>query len=231
MNGIKCGNCGKRHDTVLEVRLCHGAAGEADDAAQVLDEMEGNERTINPPSDKQIAYVHALIAEHEWPDKLTEEDLRAMERRQISRLIERLKGSPYKVNNTGKATVRSYGTEMPDVPAGRYALLKTHPGPEAELDAEIGAYDFFEVQKPSEGKWKGRTFLKQLYGSPRDYRKVSVQRPAAQKFMERISQDPAKASLTYGRVSGVCGRCHSPLTNENSLKAGIGPVCASKAGW
>lgn len=32
----------------------------------------------------------------------------------------------------------------------------------------------------------------------------------------------------FGRIYGVCCRCGATLTNEESIEAGIGPICASK---
>lgn len=32
----------------------------------------------------------------------------------------------------------------------------------------------------------------------------------------------------FGRIYGVCCRCGAMLTDENSIEAGIGPICASK---
>jgi hypothetical protein len=37
-------------------------------------------------------------------------------------------------------------------------------------------------------------------------------------------------AVEYGRLYGVCVRCGSPLTDEVSIAAGIGPVCAGR-GW
>lgn len=44
----------------------------------------------------------------------------------------------------------------------------------------------------------------------------------------RMSLDDAKA---FGALYGVCCRCGRTLTDESSIAAGIGPVCAEKGGW
>ena len=41
----------------------------------------------------------------------------------------------------------------------------------------------------------------------------------------RMSLDQAKA---FGAMYGVCCRCGTPLTDEESIAAGIGPICAGK---
>jgi hypothetical protein len=41
----------------------------------------------------------------------------------------------------------------------------------------------------------------------------------------RMTLDQAQK---YGRLYGVCCRCGTTLTDESSIEAGIGPVCATK---
>lgn len=41
----------------------------------------------------------------------------------------------------------------------------------------------------------------------------------------RMTLEQAKE---YGSLYGVCCRCAAPLTDEKSIAAGIGPVCATK---
>lgn len=213
-----CGTCGKKHDTILEYRECAGALVEAELAAKVMDEMAGGPSTIKPPSDrrKQIAYAMDLLKTRDWPDKYTEADLKGMERRQVSQLI----------NELQKAVIKP---ELVEIPAGRYAILSTHPNPEDYGDA--GAFDFYQIDRPTVGRWAGRVFVRQLFGAPGDYRKENVVGQRARKVLDRIASDPKKASLAYGKESGVCGVCSSPLTNKESLDLGIGPVCRGKMGW
>jgi hypothetical protein len=42
---------------------------------------------------------------------------------------------------------------------------------------------------------------------------------------DKMSLDEAKA---FGRIYGVCCRCAAPLTDETSIAAGIGPICANR---
>lgn len=43
--------------------------------------------------------------------------------------------------------------------------------------------------------------------------------------------DPLKAALAYGQKWSVCAVCGRELTNDVSIKRGIGPICATKYGW
>lgn len=42
---------------------------------------------------------------------------------------------------------------------------------------------------------------------------------------DRMTLDEAKE---FGKVTGICCVCGAKLTNEESIEAGIGPICASK---
>lgn len=43
--------------------------------------------------------------------------------------------------------------------------------------------------------------------------------------------DPKAAAIAYGIETGVCCICNATLTNQASIEAGIGPICAEKFGW
>jgi hypothetical protein len=43
--------------------------------------------------------------------------------------------------------------------------------------------------------------------------------------------DPAAAATAYGQRNGVCSCCGRELTNAESRKRGIGPICAEKYGF
>lgn len=43
--------------------------------------------------------------------------------------------------------------------------------------------------------------------------------------------DPKTAAIAYGRETGNCCICGKLLTNEESVKYGIGPICAGRVGF
>jgi hypothetical protein len=45
------------------------------------------------------------------------------------------------------------------------------------------------------------------------------------------ANDPLSAAIRYGKVSGSCSCCGRELTDPQSIKRGIGPICATKFGW
>lgn len=99
------------------------------------------------------------------------------------------------------------------VPAGRYAL-----------EGSDGITGFYLVEKPTDGKWIGHTFLKRQSGE--DLIPVKGAERAA--VLRTIAQAPKEASILFGRKRGVCGVCNRTLTDPESVAAGIGPICVGK---
>jgi uncharacterized protein DUF6011 len=110
------------------------------------------------------------------------------------------------------ALPRGAATAAPEVPAGRYAV------------EHEGTLKFYRVDRPTEGRWAGYTFVK-VQASDDLY---PVRGRAAASVLTAIAADPREAMLRYGREIGSCGHCGRTLTDDASRAAGIGPVCATK---
>lgn len=218
----KCGSCGGTHETINEYRLCSGAPVQEDvKAAAVMDNLTGVKATVNTPGPRQVRYALDLLADRVWPDEITEKDLKGMERRQVSNLIDSLQKAPRKARDR-KIGAKGVKEEFKDIPDGRYALgLKNRPEDEAV------EWRFFQVRHGH-----SRIFLDLLFGAPGAYRHQQLYGVAANKILEEIRRiTPRQASIDFGLQSKTCGVCSSPLTNPDSLEYGIGPVCRNKRGW
>lgn len=86
--------------------------------------------------------------------------------------------------------------------------------------------DFYRVDRPTEGKWSGWTFLKMVVGGKPDVRVKS--HDIIYSVLEAIQKDPAKAAQRYGVELGQCSRCNRHLTDEVSRSLGMGPDCREK---
>lgn len=164
---------------------------------------------IHLATDKQINFI-AKLREERGMDPVEHRDL---SKREASAEIDRLMKLP-------RVASRATPSEpVADVPAGRYAL-----------DTRDGGVAFYQVDRPAEGRWAGYTFVRMLIGAPGDWRQERV--GDWRGVLSRIAEaGPREAAIRFGLESGYCGRCGSPLSNEESLRFGIGPVCRNKAGW
>lgn len=180
-------------------------------------------------TERQIGFLASLRAERDidpegqaWLDaRLPGRDGEApaivITKAEASIAIERLLARPKRQAATGA------GGSLPDVPEGRYAL----PGEGDQPDIT-----FWRVDRPTEGKWAGRVFVKPVYGAPGSLRTGNnVYGATRQAVLAAIARDPAEASRRFGLELGTCGVCGSPLTNEESRALGIGPICRAKTGW
>lgn len=101
-----------------------------------------------------------------------------------------------------------------DVPEGRYAVRG--------IDGERGDILFVKVDRPTDGRWAGYTFVKQIVGGHPEY-PIKGARAAA--VLARIAEAGVKESaMLYGQEIKRCARCHIKLTSEYR-KIGIGPEC------
>lgn len=108
---------------------------------------------------------------------------------------------------------------LADVPEGYFAITSG------------GSNDlmFVRVDRPTEGRWAGRTFAKMIVGGRPDERIAPARVPG---ILARIAEAGVEeAARLYGQEIGRCCRCNRHLTDEVSRREGIGPECKSKAGF
>jgi len=121
-----------------------------------------------------------------------------------------------------------------EVPASKYAVMYN------------GELMFFQVDRPSKGKWAGYTFVNRLIGAPGSWRKGKVGRVGAESILDTIRSDsyvdadpdgerpdrlltgPAAGVVRYSRKFKRCGHCESPLSDRESREFGMGPVCEER---
>jgi hypothetical protein len=170
--------------------------------------------TLSP---KQRTFIANLASEREVPAQHTAAVAAAAEgtlaHKDASPLIEALLALPK------TSTTATTGTSLPDVPAGHYAT----PSRTGNNDL-----DFWRVDRPTDGRWAGKTFVKRVIGGHEDQR---VSFGETRQALEAIlAAGLEEASRAYGQAIGRCGRCNRHLTDETSRAYGIGPDCRSK-GW
>lgn len=93
-------------------------------------------------------------------------------------------------------------------------------------DAE-GTVHFYRVQRPTEGKWAGHTFITEQ--ASEGFHSIEP-RPRAYALLTRIAEDPETAGVRYAAEINKCSRCGRTLTDTDSRARGLGPDCR-RAGW
>lgn len=133
----------------------------------------------------------------------------------VSEVRQCAQGSPSKpVSNVVPMKRRD---DSHDVPEGHYGLVSRSTGDTV----------MFRVDKPSEGRWRGYTFVKIWDDDAGDW--VAVRAPEQrQSILSSIAQNVSAASKRYGVLTGVCGVCGHKLTTKVSRTKGIGPVCEKR---
>jgi hypothetical protein len=196
MMGIKCGK-GHIHESVADVRECYGV--EAVGFAQARPAYRPNKY----PGECQKC-GGLLKAEEGRVDK-TDAGW------QTSHLDGKCPAKPEKV------TVDTTTDRYSKIPSGHYAT-KSLTG--------NNDFDFWRVDRPLEGKYKGYIFVKRIVGGKPDQ---NVQRNTKFAALSAILEEGIEpTALRYGQELGRCSRCNRTLTDEVSRQYGKGPECRSK---
>jgi hypothetical protein len=106
---------------------------------------------------------------------------------------------------------------LPDVPAGRYAI---------EVE---GVLKFYHVDKPTDGRWTGYTFVSVRASDTKYPVRGMDQKRAVLNAI--IAAGVQQATERFGRELGICGICGRSLTDDESRARGIGPICAALRGY
>lgn len=170
-------------------------------------------------TEKQMKLIHRLIEE-----------------KQTMQLSEEQQEYLVKVRD-GMVLTRHAATKVID---GLFELPRKPYTPHFNIPLEDGMYKhgdvIYKVQKAVHGS--GRQYAKKLcYFDENGYEAKAAGDGGGWKFIyqqgavntlsaeEKMSLEDAQE---FGRIYGVCCRCGATLTDESSIEAGIGPICASK---
>jgi hypothetical protein len=237
-----CGSCKNKHDTVQEVRNCYTDSNKisepkaTDRQRDFLDTLR-EERHLPPiPPGSSISKSEAsrqisemLNSEYRLERHISESQPVRPEQEEHSNHSNHLCGCGLPLGHIGtysqcslewangeqRAKLRRVSSF--DIPAGRYAV-KSLTG--------NNDLDFFLVQRPETGKWKGYTFVRRIIGGHPD---VSVKGRTAVAALTAIEQAGIEESRTlFGQTIGSCWKCGRHLTDQTSRSLGIGPDCRSQ---
>jgi len=200
---IRCGRGNHYHESVHDVFLCYNG-----DAVNSTPETRPASDRI---TQKQLTFLNKLRTERgltALPDDIN------ISKREASAAID-----DHRNTSVQKSSAPSTATSnIPDVPAGHYAVKSLTGNQDL---------DFFRVDRPTEGHWVGRTYVKRVIGGKPDSKVWGATALAALEAI--VAVGPEKAGILYGQEIGRCCRCNRHLTDQTSRQAGMGPECRSRA--
>jgi hypothetical protein len=186
--------------------------------------------TLFGPSEKQIAFINALIDERELTEdarKKFRADLAVLDKRSASQLITVLVNLPKRTDLVGKmlAGKTSLQEALSKAPKSKYAI------PNDELDISLdttrltGDHLFVEIRE-----YMGNLYMRRLHGSLGGFTRVRIANSDAITIMDTISRDPYKYARIFGEIYSCCGSCGAELTDPKSRELQLGPECRKKFG-
>jgi hypothetical protein len=237
-------DCQGYHDSIADARKCAGVGYGGEPSAPRSGPVRvPNARTAQPASVPQVKYIRALSSERKVPpagqtteeamllerqfdilgwrtDEYDSEHDKFVSKAEASAVITYLQRLPHIDGPAVTATAKGKPDVAPDVAAGRYALTGTD-----------GQVRFYQVDRPTEGRWAGYVFVKVLIGSLGAWRKERVNRSQQPEILRLIAKDQEGAARLFGQKAKQCGHCHSPLSTPQSRAAGYGETCADNHGY
>lgn len=172
--------------------------------------------TFAPATNPQINFIRILATERAVT--LDESKMARLSLHTASAAIDKLMAMPKSQPTSppvATAPVTDFRAIAARVPAGRYAIRTDD------------VTKFYRVNKPTEGRWQGYTFV-DVQASDEFH---PIRGATVRGILAAIGTDPQAAAILYGKELGVCGICGRTLTDEDSRAYGIGPVCREKSGW
>lgn len=152
---------------------------------------------------------------------------RTFSKGEASKLIGRLLEQPRKVLEAGQVAGSTFG------PTYRAAEAAAEPSDGIYIIRGNGQFyseaEIFKVYKMVHGS--GRQGVKRLVMGDDKSGRFEYMGLAAKHLPQQAERMTLEEAKTFGALYGFCVRCGKTLTDEGSIAAGIGPVCAGKDGW
>ncbi len=164
-----------------------------------------------PATDKQLAFIVKLGESRDITASTYEPAIKAV--------LEVIATQPDIMTKAAASKTIDLMTKLP------YIQTKTTQAPDKKVGLEVGYYilndNFFKVvRSPS----TGNLYAKQYIDGTWEYTSGAVYQLKKNDAQLMTLEDAKK----FGAIYGTCVVCGRTLTAEQSVEAGIGPVCSSK---
>lgn len=207
---IKCGYCKERHPSIDQVRACASKDAGTVLAPPAPQPYPGAQVGQALASEKQVRFIEKLLAERPSLEG-TITNPAALTKRAASLVIDNLLKQPKENKTSHRPTAEPVAETIED---GFYVSTD---------GAKV-----FKVQVAVHGN--GKLYAKEMDTDTTGFNYVpglitKVRAGVADGTIEKLTLERAKE---LGKLYGICCRCARTLTNEDSIEAGIGPICAGK---
>lgn len=168
--------------------------------------------TLPLATDRQVAFIKSLEDERNWigafDGEAYETVMNVLSGKQISKreasvAISALLAAPRKPRPGA-------GVDLTDLPLSKYAL-----------EGENGWLVFVEIVE----RRGGRRYMNRLIGAPGDWNRGRLPLSVIKGYAATIAEDPAQAALRFAEEFTCCAVCLAPLSDEESRRLGLGPIC------
>lgn len=182
--------------------------------------------TTVPATDKQTGFISKLLTEKKLTvttvASINAELGAGISKMRASNLISYLLKQP---RATVALTVAA-PSPLDGLPHSRYALDTDL----LRLTLTSVAIDTNDTLFVEIREYKGRTYMRRLVGNPGDFLRFRVSREDERVIADAIRVNPLEAAQRFGERFAVCGKCGAPLTDEESRRLSLGPVCKGAFG-
>jgi hypothetical protein len=232
---IRCAHCRGRHDTVAEVKSCSVehqcgpvTTGRAPVTTLMQDTLtEGKQRYLSD----LLGQFYLKLAGDLTVETIGYNDGNKILQALIDARRNKTMGKPFTfpdgvemIPNPRKPRERTpTRPQLPDVPEGYYAV------PGSLLGYDKNDLYFYRVDRPTEGQWAGRTFLKSVIGGKPEWGKFS-QKELRQVLNAILEFGLEEANILFAVELKHCRKCNLHLTKWASRQLLYGPDCAEQIG-
>lgn len=166
---------------------------------------------------RQGAALRSPLATGRKPAKQVEMEARvAAVKAARGATVQEAKPAMASVGAPDRPTFKQINDLAGSIPTGFYALPKR----EGATNANQPTYHF-KIHK-----FRGGHRIVMVTGGVGAFVEVPMKAAWQWVALQKIAADPKAAAVLFGRETGTCGRCSSPLTDVKSRERGLGPHCA-----
>lgn len=180
--------------------------------------------TTYPASERQQAFIRTLIEERVCDREAVLADLPFYSSKDASAVIGRLLDAPRKESAKPKGNPL-----LADIPKAKYAIPTAELAVVSDLvglEAVKNDLLFLEVKE-----YKGTVYMRRLLGAPGAFTRVRLSHEAVAALASILKADPYKYTRLFGEHYACCGKCGAELTDEESRRLMLGPVCRQAFGF